>query len=200
MWGRVWLWSGFGPTLYNLNERTCFVNRAFHSYVRRTLFSHRICGWVIKSPRSSAQPQHTPARLSCLPSFFLLPSKLFKVSHLTSAALCRRRSGGSPADAPQTPTLSRARSECVRTGSAFRAGRTCERESYLFSLLSPANSCTQWGLVDGNLIPPPGEERNPNASAIIQTVVGQLDNGRWTSLLSKSRFRVFERPFYSISI
>lgn len=72
-----WVWDLFVGTMWFLPlnptywMKWVFLSRPVHSDVRRTLFSHRICGWGIKSPTTPLTPNiHPPALPTSAPSSF----------------------------------------------------------------------------------------------------------------------------------
>lgn len=137
--------------------------------VRRTLFSHRICGWGIKSPTTPPTPQHTPTHPSRPCSFFFYSQSPFKYLTLHQP-LCvsaqRQLTRWCPIDTLGKPSVF----WMCQNWLGFQSGCTCKcREVFVFPRSPWQNSYTRWGLVVGNLIP--FEEREPQLLPPSLTVV-----------------------------
>lgn len=120
--------------------------------VRRTLFSHRICGWGIKSPTTPPAPNIHPSTSPAPASSFFYSQSPFKYLTLHQP-LCvsaqRRLTQRYPIDTHSKPSVF----WMCQNWLGFQSGCTCKCKRYLFSPLALANSYTHWGLVVGNLIP-----------------------------------------------
>lgn len=99
LWPFVETWRGFCHTPYIMNERGVFWVDCSTLMVRRTLFSHRICGWGIISPTTQPALQYTPTHPSRSCSFFFTPKALLSISPYISRFVLVH-SGGSGSDTP----------------------------------------------------------------------------------------------------
>lgn len=179
--------KGFLPHTLQSECEGCFWVDHSTLMVRRTLFSHRICGWGIKSPTTPPAPDIHPPTLPAPDTFFYSQShfKYLTLHQPLCVSAQRRLTRRYPIDALGKPSVF----WMCQNWLGFQSGCKCKCKRYLFSPLTPANSCTHWGLVVGNLIP--FEEQDPQMPRPSLTVVEQGQNGwRTFSLLSNSCYRL----------